>query len=58
MKWILRVTKITAYVSQCANAIAKASQVLADNWPSDNPFRSTTNSNVNETKGLAVGDQK
>ena len=40
MKWLKRVTEITAYVSQCAHAIAEAANVLADKWPTNSPFGS------------------
>jgi hypothetical protein len=57
MKWILKVTKITSYVAQCANAIAKAAQTLSDNWPVDNPFKSTVSPVVNaEKEGVALGN--
>jgi len=57
MKWISKLTKITAYVSQCANAISKAAQALGDNWPTDSPFSNGAGGDSTKEKGLAVGSE-
>jgi len=57
MKWIVKLTRITAYVSQCANAISKAAQALGDNWPTDSPFDKPANNTSTEKTGVAMGSQ-
>lgn len=57
MKWIAKLTKITSYVSQCANAIAKAVEALSNNWPTDSPFTNSNNGDGKEQSRVAVGSE-
>ena len=57
MKWLLKLTKITAYVSQCANAISKAAESLNANWPSDNPFTKPADNGSDKKEGVALGSE-
>lgn len=57
MKWIVKLTQITAYVSQCTNAISKAAQALGDNWPTSSPFDKPVNDPSKEKTGVAVGGE-
>lgn len=55
MKWLKRVTQIISYVAKCTDAISKAADVLATNWPTDSPFSSDTDA---KEKGMVKDIQK
>lgn len=57
MKWIVKLTRYTSYVSKCADAIAKAVETLSNHWPTDNPFKRDPVS-VSQKEGMASSDQK